>query len=83
MSRCLVFLEERAIIKHNDNESQHKIEVQKNLIEKLRKQIDFLKSNCWSTEYRGFFLVFFSLQFHKGNFRLPRALYLQTNKNSG
>ena len=46
MSRCLVFLEERAIIKHNENESQHKIEVQKKLIEKLRKQIDFLKNSC-------------------------------------
>jgi len=42
----LVYLEERAIIKQNENQNQHKIEAQKKLIENLRKQIDFLKSNC-------------------------------------
>ena len=45
-------MEERTILKENENQSQHKIEAQKKLIEKLRKQIDFLKSNClWSTDY--------------------------------
>ena len=45
-------MEERTILKENENQSQDKIEAQKKLIEKLRKQIDFLKSSClWSTEY--------------------------------
>ena len=41
-----MFLEEREIIKHNENQSQQKIEAQKKMIQKLREKIDFLKSSC-------------------------------------